>query len=457
MSFGSNILSYRDEIFRDIARLVAVPSVRDQAMEGMPYGKQSAAALSTVLKMAEEMGLKTDNVGGYAGHAEYGEGDTYAAVLTHVDVVPAGSGWATDPFTLTQKGSLWFGRGVADDKGEAIVALYCLKVLKDFEIPAKRKLRVIFGAGEETDVNGLSHYFHLQGFPVMGFTPDAEYGICNREKGILHVTLRAKPDVQAVREFHAGTAVNAVPDTAQALLACTGRQAEELERLAPGFSGRIEKRKDGSVHITTEGVAAHAMEPQLGRNAAALLTGLIAKVFSRQSGGLLSFLHHKIGMEQNGESLGIAMEDSASGPLTLNIGIVEINAHHAYAKLDIRYPVTCDGKQILETLAKQAESYGLQMEIEEDNQPLFLPEESKLVTLLKDAYREVMGEEPTLYATGGGTYARTIRGKGVAFGPFFPEEPGRHLHNADEHIDETYFMRHAQICLEAMYRMLTTE
>ena len=57
------------------------------------------------------------------------------------------------------------------------------------------------------------------------------------------------------------------------------------------------------------------------------------------------------------------------------------------------------------------------------------------------------------YSTGGGTYARELGGKGVAFGPFFPDEPDRRLHNTNENSDIDRFMLHAQICLEAMYHM----
>ena len=61
-----------------------------------------------------------------------------------------------------------------------------------------------------------------------------------------------------------------------------------------------------------------------------------------------------------------------------------------------------------------------------------------------------------MYSTGGGTYARKLGGNGVAFGPVFPGEDAR-LHNSNEGINEESFWKHAQICLEAMYRMYTAE
>ena len=45
-------------------------------------------------------------------------------------------------------------------------------------------------------------------------------------------------------------------------------------------------------------------------------------------------------------------------------------------------------------------------------------------------------------------------GNGGAFGPSFKNADVR-MHNADESMDKENFFKHAQICLEAMYRMFT--
>ena len=75
MSFGEKILKYQDDILRDLATLVSIPSVRSAAERGMPFGRESTRALQTILSMAEGMGLSVKNVDNYAGHAEYGEGE----------------------------------------------------------------------------------------------------------------------------------------------------------------------------------------------------------------------------------------------------------------------------------------------------------------------------------------------------------------------------------------------
>jgi len=458
MSFGSKILNYREDILKDLAELITIPSVRSEAEEGMPFGKEPAKALNRILDMANHMGFVTKNIGNYAGHAEYGEGDEVAAVVAHVDIVPAGEGWDTDPFTLTRKGNLYFGRGAADDKGAAIVALYCLKVLKDEAIKPKRRLRVIFGAGEETGSNDLEMYLKSEQMPVMAFTPDSEYGICNREKGLLRLNVLAKRnDSSVIRKFISGTVVNAVPSKATAFIKCNDAACTALESAAKTSEGNFNFVKtDDGFEVTSIGKASHAMQPQEGFNAATHLMKLLGKVFSaNELGTLVSFINNSIGTELHGESLGVNTSDEESGPLTLNLGLVRIDSDGASIGVDIRYPVTANGEKILTAITKATAAVGLETSLNSDVKPLFLPESSPFISLLQGAYAAVTGESASIYATGGGTYARAFDGHAVAFGPFFPDEPDRRLHNTNESIDIDRFMLHAQICLEAMYRMLS--
>ncbi|WP_050697801.1 Sapep family Mn(2+)-dependent dipeptidase [Anaeromassilibacillus senegalensis] len=455
MRFGDKILKYQEQIFQDMARLIAIPSVRGEAEDGKPFGKYPAEALDCILKMAEKLGLPTKNVGNYAGHAEYGSGEEVAAVLTHVDVVPAGDGWETDPFTMVKQGNALYGRGVADDKGAAVVSLYCLKVLQEENVQAKRRIRTIFGAGEETGSEDLERYFEKEPMPVMGFTPDSEYGVCNREKGILRMNFSAPNDSTVLREFTAGTVVNAVPAGAFADLACTKEEVEKLRQAMAAVEGRftIEETEEGA-HLSSAGTASHAMQPEEGFNAASHLIVLLFEVFSEdQMGTLMCFLRRHIGTELDGASLGLKQQDDESGPLTLNLGLVHVGASLCTASIDIRYPVTADGEKIIAAIQSKAREEDVFSEEGGHMKPLFLPANSPFITLLQNAYEEFMGEPANLYATGGGTYARELKGRGVAFGPFFQDEPDRRLHNTGEHIDIDQFMLHAQICLEAMYHM----
>ena len=125
--------------------------------------------------------------------------------------------------------------------------------------------------------------------------------------------------------------------------------------------------------------------------------------------------------------------------------------------MDIRYPATKDGEAVSETIRQAAEAYGVTYTLLSDAKPLYLPKESQLITILSGAYRDVAGEDCDVFSMGGGTYARQMHGKGVAFGPSFKDQEDSNAHDVNERIDLRRFKLHAQICLEAMYRMFTAE
>ncbi len=456
MKFGHEILKYREEILRDLERLVAIPSVCTEPLPGKPFGESSADALACILDIAGELGLETDNTGNYAGDAHYGTGTEYIDVLTHVDVVPAGDGWDTPPFSLTERDGFLFGRGVADNKGPAIIALYCLKALKDAGVKGNYVLRTVFGAGEEIASDDLTHYYSEHPYPVMGFTPDCSYGICHSEKGILRVDFH-DPMMPSgcIRSFQAGLAVNAVPANAEAKLVCTQELHQKLLDTADQEHFTV-SRKDGVTTVTARGRAAHGAEPELGLNAASLLLRLLSQIFTREeTGNLIAFLADCISMEYNGTLLGIAMKDEPSGPLTLNLGLVDIREGNASASIDIRYPVTKEKDPIMDAISAKADSYQLKATIANHDAPLYIPKDHPLIGLLQEAYQSVMNEPCNVFSTGGGTYARGTNNKTVAFGPVFPFEPSTNAHNCNEHLNLENFFLHAQICLEAMYLMFT--
>lgn len=71
-------------------------------------------------------------------------------LATHLDTVPAGEGWDTDPFKATVKDNLLYGRGACDDKGQASACLLVLEYLKSVEKDLKNQFLFVFSADEET-------------------------------------------------------------------------------------------------------------------------------------------------------------------------------------------------------------------------------------------------------------------------------------------------------------------
>ncbi|HHZ06720.1 MAG TPA: M20 family metallopeptidase [Clostridiales bacterium] len=450
MSFGKNILSYKEQILETLQKLIKVESISSQGTE------KPVEALNLMLDTARSMGFTTKNIDNQAGHIEYGTGGSLCGVLTHLDVVPAGNGWTVPPFELTRKDGRLYGRGVADDKSAAVIALYCLKALKDNHVKSNNTLRVIYGTCEETGMTDVEHYFSQEPLPDYSFTPDSDYGICSSEKGILQVELVGSHTGTTLTKLKAGTAVNAVPDKAFALLDCSENDDHQLLRFADAKEGDfVFKYTIDGVLIESRGKSAHAMEPKKGFNAITHLIDLLTSNFSHSVlGNICGFIDSTIGLECDGTSLGLKMRDSISGELTVNVGTIDINETYAKCTLDIRYPVTMESTKIIGRLQKAAENEGLEFNIINHQKPLNIRSDSEIVQLLSHAYNEVMGEKPNVYSTGGGTYARALGGRGVAFGPAFPDD-SCNMHGADESIDEEKLMKHAEICLEAMYRLLT--
>lgn len=451
MSFGEKILDYKEAIITDLAELIAINSVT-----GIQDGCKEA--LDWMMKKAISFGLKAESIENEAGHAELGEGGKLCGVLAHLDVVPEGNNWDSLPFELSiGYNGYMYGRGVADDKGAALINLYCLKALKDNGVVGKNTLRAIFGTSEERGMTDMDKYFEYEPMPELSFTPDSEYGICVGEKGILQLELYADThDGTTLTQFHSGKATNAVPDTAYALLDCTENEDHQLARLADAKRGSFEfyYTIDGMM-VLSRGQAAHAADPEKGLNAATALIDLLTSNFALPTMGTLpSFISHYIGLDTDGVMLGVKQRDKESGSLSVNVGTVHIDEGYATCTLDIRYPVTADGEKVLEKITRQAQREGIHVKVLSHLKPLYLSEDSDIVRLLSDSYEAVMGEKPKLYTTGGGTYARKLGGKGVAFGPVFEGEISN-IHNANECINVEKFFRHAQICLESMYNLYT--
>ena len=451
MLFGDKILAYKEELLKDLEYLLRIESIDREKNE------ECERALAFILKRAQDFGLDYELVTDKSVHVQLGKGGKLCGVLSHVDVVPAGNNWSVIPFELTERDGRLYGRGIADDKGAALVNLYCLRALKENGVTGKNTLRAIYGSAEETGMNDMKGYFEKQPLPDMAFTPDSDYGICYAEKGILHLRVSTPfNEAKVLSQFHSGKAVNAVPDLAYVMLDSSGYDEQLLMRLADAGEGNYEFNYtiDGLM-IISRGKASHACEPQKGKNAAALLIDLITHAYDvHDIGALCSFIDYAINCETNGRSLGLKMSDSVSGELTVNLGIVHIEGNTAEAYIDIRYPVTVKGDYVIRQFKAVAEYSGLDVEVIHHDKPLYVESDSPLIRELSAAYESVTGEKPTMYTTGGGTYARKLGGRGVAFGPHFEGDP-INMHNADESVDKENFFKHAQICLEAMYRLYT--
>ena len=179
-----------------------------------------------MLEITRSLGFKTYiDPKGYYGYAEIGQGEELLAVLCHLDVVPAGdlSDWETPPFEATIKDGWIHGRGVKDDKGPSLAALYAVKALMDAGVTFNKRIRFIYGTDEETLWRCMARYNELEETATLGFAPDSSFPLTYAEKGLLQIKLHG-PGSQALA-IEAGEAFNVVPAKAS----YTGNLADSLE------------------------------------------------------------------------------------------------------------------------------------------------------------------------------------------------------------------------------------
>lgn len=448
---------YKDNILRDLKELVAIESVAvpNCPIEGYPFGHKSAETIEFMLSLGRKMGLATENSDNFACHVQLGEGkaDDYVGVLAHVDVVPVGDGWATDPLVLTEKDGYLYGRGVADDKGAAMIALYCLKAMKDNGVPLKRPVRCIFGGGEEIGMDDMGHYFAKHPLPTYAFTPDADYPACNCEKGILHLQFSGKTD-PAIVAVKGGSAINCVADQCTATVRCDDATAKAIcDTVAKYGATAAYASNDGGKEIRVKGVSAHAMCPEKGVNAIDSLLSALSENGLLGENSAERFFADCLCGGLSGEKIGVDCADEMSGKLTMNVGTLSSVDGVSTLGIDIRYPATLDSAPMIQKMTQTSALSGVEMTVTSDSKPLYVPADHPLIKTLGECYTEITGQPMKPMAMGGGTYARALSGRGVAFGPVFPDAKPSNLHMPNENLSVEEFMRHAEICYRAMCRL----
>ncbi|WP_028517590.1 Sapep family Mn(2+)-dependent dipeptidase [Ruminococcus flavefaciens] len=416
---------HKQEMIDLLAELVAIPSIQGKAEEGAPFGREPARALEVMLKKCSEAGFKVDNVDNYAGSADINDLPAELAVLTHLDVVPVGSGWTTDPFVLRYEADTdkLIGRGAIDDKGPAVAAFFAVKALKELGIPLKKGIRLIFGTNEENGSADLAYYRQKRELPPMVFTPDGEYPLINAEKGMLRVYFSSDFDDDEILEIQAGTVINAVPQF------CTVK---------------MDSDEGEPVEAVYEGVSAHASTPDKGENA------ITQFLDSYSSGnmllcGLAELFPHG---EFNGKNCGLGFRDELSGDMTCVLSMLNTENGRIYGGIDIRFPLDRTKAEISGIICGALESAGFTVDSCDGVEPHCTDENSTFVQTLLKTYERVTGDKGRCIAIGGGTYVHEIEG-GVAFGAEFPNEDG-HMHSPDEFITVSNLLKNAEIMAEAM-------
>jgi succinyl-diaminopimelate desuccinylase len=456
----------KEQLIEETQNFLRINSVLDESSSTdlKPFGAGIGDSLNFLLQKAEQYDFFVKNINGYAGVVEHGEGNESVGILCHIDVVPAGDGWTSPPFSAEIRNNRIYARGAIDNKGPTMAAFFALAIVKELELPLSKRIRIIIGTDEESNWRCVDHYFKHEEMPTVGFAPDADFPIIHAEKGITDVTFTwdyreaSEPRLVPLKlsRFQAGERFNMVPDSARAIISGERDQLEKVEERFKRFllnntHNGFAQFEDQLLILSYEGVSAHGSTPENGLNAGVYLAQFLStNPFQKLADEYLEFIVQYC--DFTGEALGIAASDDISGALSMNAGLLYFDeSGEAKVGLNIRYPVTASGEGCIQKLKQVAQSNKAVFTVHDHMSPNYVNENHPLIKTLQDVYKHQVGEEAKLLAIGGGTYARSLK-TGVAFGPMFP---GREdvAHKKDEYIDIDDLLRMTAIYAEAMYEL----
>lgn len=447
-----------NEMIMALSKLVAIPSVRGTAEKGLPYGKEPARALETMLDMAKAAGFTVRNHENYVGTIDLDpEKETTLGVLCHLDVVPEGTGWKYPPYTLTLSGGKLYGRGTADDKGPAVAVFFALRALRECGYELSQNVRFIVGCDEECGSSDLRYYREKEALPPRVFTPDSSFPVINLEKGMIRGSFIKACDAvgaKTILSASGGTVVNAVPERATALV--RGFSKDELDAAAATLQKGVtlhRTEEDGSIRLTVTGKSAHASTPAEGYNAVTALFGLLAALPAEDGTATLFASLSKLFPygETDGKSVGVAAADEKSGALTLVLSMLSFADGKLEARFDSRFPICTTEQKLRTKLERTLAKYGFVIDEFTGVAPHYVNEDSDFVRTLLSSYTEISHKRGYCVAVGGGTYVHDVEG-GVAFGAEFPGVDS-HMHGADEMISMEHLVTSAKIYAEAILKL----
>ena len=237
-----------------------------------------------------------------------GKGDQLIGILGHLDIVPAGEGWSSDPFKMEERDGKLYGRGTMDDKGPTVAGLYAIKYLLESGYELNKRIRLIVGLNEEAGSRGLAHYVEKEGHIDYGFTPDGSFPGIYGEKGHVH-GLFSVGDSRII-DIVGGEAPNAVCSKVKAVL----EKAVDIDKLKAYLDEnemKYELEEHDNYELTVYGVAAHASTPELGKNAIShLMAGLEAAGYEDS---FVNYYNRNIGLSTDGSAFGCKLEDEYGG------------------------------------------------------------------------------------------------------------------------------------------------
>jgi len=315
-----------------------------------------------------------------------GRGSPNLALVCHLDVVPAGSGWTKPPYEGVVENGKVYGRGSTDNKGALASLLVATSKVKDrIEQLISGTITIAAVADEEQgNAYGINYLIN-----EVGFKPDfaivCEPTSCNTiviaEKGILRIRLKSK--------------------------------------------GRL----------------AHGSRPHEGINAIVKM----AKVIARLEAFKMKYEEHplfspptiNVGTIIGGEAVNVVPSECTC--------MLDIRYLPSQTPSEILNEIN----ELIEEVRRSDPQVNVEAEIVGFENPLVTPEDHPLVRLISDSSLRTAGFKPKLTGIGGGTVAKPLVKSGIPSVVYGPGDEAM-CHKADEYIEIAQLKLAAQIYADIM-------
>lgn len=420
----------KSDFYTELKKIISIKSVKSTAKENAPFGEGPKEALTTIVSIIRKMGFKAGIVNNAMAYAQWGDDDDhYIGVIDHLDVVPAGDKWISDPYVLTKRGSKYYGRGILDNKGPAFATLWGMYLLKQLGYHPKNTIRIVFGSDEESGSADVKIYLEKEKPPIFGWTADCKYPVVYGERGIVNYAINTLIDdgsLSEIGDIQGDMSKDHVPD-------------------------EVSMRINGE-EISYEGKRVPSNAPELGKNS---ITYLAKKIITNnlvngQLKNYFKWIVNSIHEQHFGEGLGIAFKDSDSGKLIMTPTAISKTESGMCIELAMRYPVSYREEDITKGMQKNLPPNS-RIEVTRSIPSVMHDKDSKYIRKLSEVYEKVTGLDGTPVTTTGATYARVMPNI-IAFGPSFPGQKGI-AHKENEWMEDKDILLNMKIYMIAIMEL----
>lgn len=310
----------------------------------------------------------------------------------HMDVVPAGDGWDSDPYEVFEKDGRLYGRGTSDNKGQLAAIIIAGQILKELGLDQQLDGELLIGAlsdEEAHDADGI------------------DYGI-----GYLVDNDLIKPSMALI------------PDI-----------GENMAFIDVAEKGRL------VIKVIAIGKQAHGASPERGINAIYMMSKLLTRLENLR----FTYVEHPL---LGAPTMNLGEIQGGAAP-----NIVPGKCH---IFLDIRSVPGMTKEQMLQELQHEIDQIDggkFEMETISAAPAHAVDPDNDIVKAIQAESESVLGIIPQIFGIGGGTYAKKLVLNGVTAVGWGPGDDST-FHVANEYIDVQQLFDFAQLACLISVRLL---